>query len=61
MALFTNLGNSSNQIRNVFRNEEERLIKNKRYNITKKRKIEILNEINNILRRLRIKVFRYFI
>ena len=60
MTLFTNLGNSSNQIRNVFRNEEERLIKNKRYKITKKRKIEILNEINNILRRFRIKVFILF-
>ena len=60
MALFTNLGNSSNQIRNVFRNEEERLIKNTKYKITKRRKIEILNEINNILRRFRIKVFILF-
>ncbi len=60
MTLFTNLGNSSNQIRNVFKNEEERLITNKKYKITKKRKIEILKEINNILRRLRIKVFILF-
>ena len=60
MTLFTNLGNSSNQIRNVFSNEEEQLIKNKNYNITKKRKIEILNEINKILRRLRIKLFILF-
>ena len=60
MKLFTNLGNSSIKIRNIFKNEEKRLIKNKKYKITKKRNIEILNEIYNILRILQIKLFILF-
>ena len=56
MTLFTNLSNSSNKIRNVFRNEEEKLIKNKKYIVTLKRKKEIQNEIEKILKIFQIKI-----
>ena len=55
MTLFTNLSNSTNKIRNVFRNEENKLIKNKKYNVSEKRKKEIKNEINKILKIFKIK------
>ena len=56
MTLFTNLGNSTNEIRNVFRKEEEKLIKNKKYIVTDKRKKEVLNEIDKILKKYKIKM-----
>ena len=55
MTLFTNLSNSTNKIRNVFRIEENKLIKNKKYNVSEKRKKEIKNEINKILKIFKIK------
>ena len=57
MALFKNLSNSTVQLRNVFRKEEEKLIKNKKYKVTAKKKREILNEIESILKCLKIKIF----
>ena len=57
MTLFTNLSNSSNEIRNIFRKEEEKLIKNKKYNISEKRKLEIKLEIEKILKKFKIKMF----
>ena len=56
MTLFTNLSNSSNDIRNIFRNEEMKLINNKKYNVSDKRKEEIQNEINKILKKFKIKM-----
>ena len=56
MTLFTNLSNSTNEIRDVFRNEEEKLMKNKKYTVTDKRKKEILNEIDKILKKYKIKI-----
>ena len=56
MTLFTNLSNSTNEIRNLFRNEEEKLIKNKKYIVTDKRKKEILNEIEKLLKKYKIKL-----
>ena len=56
MTLFTNLGNSTNEIRNVFRNEEKKLIKSKKYTVTDKRKKEIQKEINKILKKYKIKI-----
>ena len=57
MTLFTNLSNSSNDIRNIFRNEEIKLKKNKNYNVSDKRKKEIQNEIDKILTKFKIKMF----
>ena len=56
MTLFTNLSNSSNQIRDVFRAEEQKLIKNKKYIVSDKRKKEIKNEIEKILKKFQIKM-----
>ena len=56
MTLFTNLGNSSNNIREIFIKEEEKLKKNKKYKIDDKRKKEIINSIEKILKKHKIKV-----
>ena len=56
MTLFTNLSNSTNSIRDIFRQEEEKLIKNKKYVVSEKRKKEILEKIEEILRKHKIKV-----
>ena len=56
MTLIRKLGNSTNAIRNVFRNEEEKM-KNKKYQINEKRKKEIFLEIEKILNYLKIKIF----
>ena len=56
MTLFTNLSNSSNDIRNIFRKEEEKLIKNKNYNVSDKRKKEIIIEIEKVLTKFKIKM-----
>ena len=41
MTLFTNLNNSIHKIRSIFKNEEQKLIKDKEYIITEQRKKEI--------------------
>ena len=56
MTLFTNLSNSTNNIRDIFKKEEEKIKKNKKYEVTDKRKKEIYTEINKILRKHKIKV-----
>ena len=56
MTLFTKLSNSTKAIRDVFKNEEEKLIKDKKYIITDKRKKEIQKEIENILKKYKIKI-----
>ena len=57
MTLFTNLSNSTNSIRDVFRTEEQKLKKDKKYKVSEKRKKEILEEIEKILNKHKIKVF----
>ena len=61
MTLFTNLSSSTNSIRDVFRGEEEKIKKNKKYVVTDKRKIEIFKEIEAILKKYEIKVIIFFI
>jgi hypothetical protein len=56
MTLFTNLSNSTNDIREIFKNEELKLKENKKYVVTEKRKNEITNEIKGILKKHKIKV-----
>ena len=56
MTLFTNLSNSTNEMRNVFREEEEKLIKDKKYNVSEKRKKEIVKKIEKILKKFKIKM-----
>ena len=56
MTLFTNLNNSSNDIRNLFKEEEEKLMKDKKYKVSHKRKKEIQLEIEKILKKFKIKI-----
>ena len=54
MTLFTNLSNSTSALKDVFKKEEEKIMKNKRYKISDKRKKEILVEIESILKKYKI-------
>ena len=56
MTLFTNLSNATYNIREVFKKEELKLKKNKKYKVTEKRKKEILEEIEHVLKIYKIKV-----
>ena len=56
MTLFTNLGNSINNIRDMFKNEEQKILKDKKYIVSELRKKEIIDEINKILKNHKIKV-----
>ena len=56
ISLIDKLNNSSNEIRNVFRKEEEKIIKHKKYKIKDKEKKEIFLKIEQILKRYKIKV-----
>ena len=55
------LSNTTNAIRDVFRKEEEKLKKNKKYIVTQKRKNEIFIEIEEILNKYKIKVIIFII
>ena len=61
LTLFTKLSNLTNNIIGIFRNEEEKLKKDKNYVVSKKRKKEIILEIEEILKKYRIKVIFLFI
>jgi len=61
LTLFTKLSNSTNAIRKVFREEEKKLKKNKKYVVTENRKIEIFKEIELILKRYKIKVIIFIV
>ena len=56
MTLITNLSNSINNIRDIFREEEKKIKKDKNYKISENRKIEIYEEIEKILDKHKIKV-----
>ena len=56
LTFLAKLSNSTSTIREVFRKEEEKLKSNKKYTITQVRKTEILLEIEQILKKHRMKV-----
>ena len=56
LTFLAKLSNSTNDIREVFRKEEEKLKKDKKYIITQKRKNEIILEIDEILKKYKLKV-----
>ena len=56
MTFFTNLSNLTRNIRDIFREEEEKIKKEKNYCITEKRKDEILKQIELILKKYKIKI-----
>ena len=55
LTLFTNLGNSTNKIRDVFRKVEEKIKHDKKFVVTDKNKKKIIKEIKDILNKHRIK------
>ena len=55
LTLFTKLSNSSNQIRDIFKGEEEKMKKDKKYIVNDVRKKEIQKEIEYILKKYKIK------
>ena len=56
LTLFIKLSNSTNAMREIFRIEEEKMKKNKKYIVTQKRKMEIKNEIDKIFKNYKIKI-----
>jgi hypothetical protein len=56
LTLLAKLSNSTSAIREVFRKEEEKLKSNKKYTVTQIRKTEILLEIEQILKKYKVKV-----
>ena len=56
LTLFIKLSNSTNAMREVFQNEEEKIKKQKNYKVSEARKIEIKNEIDKIFRNYKIKI-----
>ena len=57
LTLFIKLSNSTNAMREVFQNEEEKIKKDKNYKVSEERKIEIKNEIDSIFKNYKIKIF----
>ena len=60
LTLFTNLSNTTKAIRDVFKNEEKKIRKNKNYKVTQKRKDDIKKEIENILQKYKCKLIILF-
>ena len=56
LTLFTNLSNSINKIIDIFKKEEEKIRKDRKYIVTNKRKKEILKNIEKILKNHKIRV-----
>ena len=56
LTFLAKLSNSTNSIREIFRTEEEKLKKNKKYKVSELRKKEIVLEIDEILKKYKIKV-----
>ena len=61
LTLFIKLSNSTFAMREIFRNEEEKIKKNKNYKVTNKRKIEIKNEIDKIFKNYKIKIIIFIL
>ena len=60
LTLFTNFSNTTKAIRDVFKNEEKKIRKNKNYKVTQKRKDEIKKEIENIIHKYKCKLIILF-
>ena len=56
LTLFTKLSNSTNALREIFRNEEEKMKKNNKYKVNDERKKEIKEEIEKIFKNYKIKI-----
>ena len=61
ITFFGHLNNSTNEIRKLFKNEEEKIRNNKKYVVTLKRKREIISEIQKIINKFKIKLIFFYI
>ena len=61
LTFLMNLNNSTNEIRRLFRGEEEKIKKDSKYKVNLQRKKEILVEIKKIITKFKIKVIIYYI
>ena len=61
LLLLNRLINSRYELENVFRCEEEKKLKNKKYELNNKEKIKIREKIENILKKLKIKIFIFLL
>ena len=60
LTLFTNLSNSTKAIRDIFKNEEKKIRKNKKYKVTSKMKEETKKKVLNILDNYKSKLIILF-
>jgi hypothetical protein len=56
LTLMSKLSNSTNDLREIFRKEEEKIKNNKNYIVSEQRKKQIKQEIDNILKKYKIKI-----
>ena len=61
LTFFNNLNNTTNEIRKIFRREEEKIKNDVNYKFTIERRKEILLEIKSIMRKFKIKVIIFYI
>ena len=61
LTFFANLNNATNEIRKLFRAEEEKIKKDKNYKVTVERKKEIITEITKIMRYFKIKIILFYV
>ena len=57
LLLLNKLINSRYELENIFRREEEKMMKNKSYVVSQQEKIIIKNQIDNVLKKLKIKIY----
>ncbi len=60
LTLFTNLSNTTKDLRDVFKNEENKIRKNKNYQVTQTQKDKIKKNVENILSKYKCKIFFLF-
>ena len=60
LTLFTNLSNTTKDLRDVFKNEENKIRKNKNYQVTQTTKDKIKKNVENILSKYKCKIFFLF-
>ena len=61
LTFFNNLNNTTNEIRKIFRREEEKMKNDVNYKFTIEKRKEILLEIKSIMRKFKIKVIIFYI
>ena len=60
LTLFTNLSNTTKDLRDIFKNEENKIRKNKNYQVTQAQKDKIKKNVENVLSKYKCKIFFLF-